>query len=186
MKKIQPITEYDTSEYPAVSEPPSRREFLGRTLSSALAIGAASLAGGAAALLTGEPDAEAGRRRPSRQQQIWFRLLRRHTFSGGRFYVDRLLLQTRSHRLAAFLQDRDERAGIDRVIRAVLTGATSHDLTDRKRLARLNRRVGQAIARRYRARRRRPVAAPIVTLDVRRRHRRPLPGGIRRPRRPHP
>ncbi len=186
MKKIQPITEYDTSEYPAVSEQTSRRQFLGRTLSSALAIGAASLGGGVAGLLTGEPDAEAARRQPSQQQQVWFRLLRRHTFSGGRYYVDRLLLQTRSHRLVAFLQDRDERAGLDRAIRAVLSGATSHDLTDRKRLARLHRRIGKAVAKRYRARRRRPVAAPIVTLDVRRRRRRPLPGGIRRPRYPHP
>lgn len=141
---------------------------------------AAGLGAGAAALVGRE--AEARNRDPLR---VTFRLSSRHHLPGCDYVVERLELQTPDPRLAAFLGDAREHAGLEKEVRAVLTAASCADVTHRKRLGALESRVAKAMAARYRARQRRQPAALIATL-VLGRYRPPVPGGIAVPSRPVP
>lgn len=199
MKRIQPVSTYRAADaYPAVSSnteegPVTRRDFLRSTLDRGLAVGVAGAVtagavggGGAlAALVLGEDDAAARGKGSRAYHRVWFRLVRPHYFSGGRYSVARLLVQSRSKRLVQFVADPKERNGLDGVIRAVLAGATSADLADQKKLSRLNRKVGKAIAARYHARTRRRAPRTLVSLAIKHRRRPPLPGGLRPPHPPH-
>jgi hypothetical protein len=197
-KKIKPTARYDAHRgYPTFEdEHTSRRDFLrqalhGAALGGAAALGAAAGLGGGtalASLLGDEPEARAGSRRGRKYYPVWIRLRRRHYFAGCQYHVDRLHVQTRNRRLAEFLGDAKEAVGIDQAVRRVLARVDCKDLTDQKRLARLHRRLGQALTAHYRRRRRRVAATPVVTLELRRRRRVPVPGGIRpvRPPRPAP
>ena len=59
-------------------------------------------------------------------------------------------------------------------------------MQDTKKLAKLHRKLARALVTQYRKQTRRKTRRPIVTLSLRRVRRIPVPGGIRRPPRPHP
>ena len=173
MKHIVPTRSYEgTATYP-VPAGISRRGAL-RVLATGLGAGAAALAAGRGA-----------RARSAKLHSISLPLAQRHYFSGCDYVLDRLDLQTPDGRLAIFLGDDKERAGLQAAAERTLRGTTCSDVTDRKRLYALEQRVGRALASQYRARTGRTAAPPIVTLAVTK-HRPPVPGGISLPSRPVP
>ena len=166
MKRIRPVHTYDDDrDYPANAEVDGgRRAALGR------------LFGGAALLVVGERAVDAvskGRGYHSTTFMFSPSLYRRTC----RLRVDSALVQSKDRRLVAFVRDAKERRGIDRALRPILVAAACADFTDQRRLAKLHRRLGNALAARYRARRQRATPRPIVTLNraIRRPHP-PLPG----------
>jgi len=169
MKRIRSVTEYDEDQgYPTTQQlDPERRATLLRLLGGAATAGAALLVGGA--------KAGAGTRgkgylstRFDFQPTIWKRSCR-VSFRG-------VLVQTKDARLIAFIKDRAERKGIDGALRPLVVGASCGDFTDGKRLAALQRKLGTTLAKRFRGRKKRRTARPIVTLSQRRsRPKHPIP-----------
>ena len=178
MKPIHPLDEYQEERgYPALAEVDSeRRAALGRLLGGAVAGGAVLLGGLGNALGASEKG----------------KGYHAHTFTlvggsvqvhGCRYSVSRLLVQSKDQRLITFVKAAKERAGIDGVFRKVLARAKCSDFTDQRRLATLQRKLGTALAKHYRARRRRGTPRPLITLHLgplKRRY--PLPPGLP----PHP
>jgi hypothetical protein len=90
--------------------------------------------------------------------------------------VTKILVQSRDRRLIAFVKNAKERQGIGQAFEKVLGSATCADVTDQKRLAALQRRLGAALASRYRRRTKRRTARPVVALHLEgRRRKRPHP-----------
>lgn len=173
MKPISPVRSYDgEATYPKAGGS-SRREVLG-TLAAGL--------GAAVGTMARAWPAEA---RGGRYHRVTLPLSRRHYFDQCEYVLDSLDLQTPDASLATFLADQRERAGLQKAAEGALRGTGCTDVTDRRRLAALERRLGIALVEKYRARTRRRAAAPIVTLSVTK-HRPPVPGGLRPPSHPVP
>ncbi len=161
MKTVKPVETYDEQSYPSVADSEldhvSRRGFLRVALGTSAAAGAMLVAGGGTGL--------AGGRRP-KTYKTTINLTRRHRFPYSNYQLDRLAVQSKSERIIRFLRNKKEAAGIDAAVRTVLKAHTCDDLLDGKKLARLQRRVGKAIAARYRKRTKRRIATPTVVLLV--------------------
>jgi hypothetical protein len=161
MKKVRPVQDYDEQSYPSVIDSEldhvSRRGFLRVALTSSAAAGVMLAAGGATSL--------AGGRRP-KTYKTRIHIGRRYRFRYGNYELSRIAVQSKSERFIQFLQNKKETPGVIKAVRKVLDAHTCADLTDGKKLARLQRRVGKAVVARYRLRTRRRIAAPTVVLFV--------------------
>ena len=159
MKKIQPHTTYDNDTgYPsAIEDHLSRRGFM----RSALA-GTAATAG----LLMQAPDGNARRPRTPKPKRVTLNLSNRYRFKHGNYQIQKIVLQTRSSALVAFLEDRREATGVQAALKKVLDAHSCVDLLNGKKLARLQLRVAKALTKQYRFRTRRVVATPTVVLFV--------------------
>ena len=160
MRRIQPTTRPPQEGYPSAFEHEealgaSRRDFLRR-----VATGAA-LAGGS--LLWPAGDAEAGRRQPKRHR-VMVSLGGGYAYPKSDYVAERVLLQTRSGRLARFLSDKRQRRPLVTAFLAVLRKHHCRDLQNRKRLAALERELGRAAAACYQRRTRHRASVPIATL----------------------
>ena len=165
MKRIRPNTGYaGDAGYPSVVDcAMSRRGFLRG------AVARLGLAGGAVVLESASAAAGKG----------WLRVelpLDVRLKGCGNRIVERLIVQTRSRRLHAFLRHKDEQRLVRQALVALLARHSCADTQDRKRLARLEAALARVIVVRYRARRRRRVALPVATLILARRRRMPTPG----------
>lgn len=183
MKRIEPTKQYDEDGgYPSVVDVDlSRRGFLGAA--AAAAAGAAGL--GAALLLP--PAAEAGRKRGMQKVVLQYRYQIRGCKHRARHRVEKLVVQSYDRRLIAFLSAAKERSGINAAVYAVLSKYKCADLLDAKGRAAMQRALGRAFAARYRKRRRRRVARPVVSIVVGRTRMHPPPdGGISMPSVPVP
>jgi hypothetical protein len=161
MKKIEPVHAYDAQRYPSVIDSEldhvSRRGFLRAALSTSAATGALLVAGPGTVL--------AGGRRP-KTYKTQVNVGYRYTFRHGNYELQRIAVQTKSERLIRFLEDKKEAPHITQAVRKVLDAHNCADLRDGGKLARLQRRVGQALRAVYRKRTKRWVAAPTVVLFV--------------------
>jgi hypothetical protein len=176
MKRIRPVGKQTEVGYPTPEVwGASRREFLRVTLRSAAALGAGVVLSGIG------DDVAAARTRRERYHATWFRLRRAYRFPRCDSKVTQIYVQSSSRGLIDFVRRAKERDGIDTVIRGVLAAASCATIQDRNRLARLEARLARALRAHFRARTRRSVAQPIVTLKIERAAR-PLPG---RPPVPH-
>lgn len=177
MKKIEPVPNYDSDEgYPSVAEGGlDRRRFLRAALASTAALGGSLLLGG-----------EAASRKRSKYHRVTIRLRSYYRYYPCRYRADSLLVQTKSKRLAKFLADAKEQARAEKALAKILRAAKCTDVQDQKKLAKLHKKLARALATHCRKRTGRKVKQPIVTLSLRRIRRIPVPGGIRRPPRPHP
>ncbi|MFH2009042.1 MAG: hypothetical protein ABI333_20800 [bacterium] len=157
MKQIRPSQRYnDHTGYPsAIDERFSRRTFLRATLTGAAAMGGLLIAGRGLS-----------RSRKSQLYRATIRMSQTYRFRYGNYQVDRLVVQTTDHKLALFLAQKREAPGIEKGVRAVLDGHSCVDLKDGRKLARLQRLLGKALAKHHRTRTRRTVAAPTVILFV--------------------
>jgi hypothetical protein len=150
MRPVRPVTAYTGQEaYPSVvSRALTRRDFLAGGLGL---LSAATLGGSSA-------------RAAPASHRIEVRLSYRFRFTGCDYVLDKLIVQTREASLAAFLKNKEEAAGIEGAVVQVLRGRACKDVTDRRRLAQLETRLGQALAARFRERLRKYVASPTVTM----------------------
>jgi len=166
MKPVRPLHDYDGAlDYPVV-----RRAFL--------AGGLGALAG----LVLGRADAGA---RASGPRRVSLTFNQRHVLDGCDYAAERVDGETRDERLAAFLADAKELAGTEAALLGVLRKATCAEVTDRRRLAALERRLATATVDHYRKRTGRAAGALILTL-VLGKYRVPVPGGISAPMPPAP
>lgn len=177
MKKIQPISTYDSDDsYPSVTgKNPDRRGFFKSAL-----VGSAALGG---SLLLG--DVAISRRKPQ-YHRVNFRLNGHYQYYPCRLRIGSMLVQTKSKRLAKFLGDPKEQARTEKRLSKILRAAGCTDVQNAKKLARLHTKLAGALSTQYRQRTRRKVTRPIVTLSLHPVRHFPVPGGIRRPHRPHP
>jgi hypothetical protein len=177
MKIIEPVSNYDSDEgYPCVDEGGvNRRSFLRAAFVGTATVGGSLLLGG-----------EAASRKRSTYHRVTFRLRGHYRYYPCRYRADSLLVQTRSSRFARFLANTKEQARTEKVLAKLLRAAKCTDVQDAKNLAKLHRKLAQALAIHYTKRTGRPVKRPVVTLSLRRIRHIPVPGGIRPPHRPTP
>jgi hypothetical protein len=177
MKKIEPVIEYESdSGYPSLpGDGLDRRRFLRTALASTAALGGTLLLG-----------TEAGARKRSAYHRATLHLRGYYRYYPCRYRAESLLVQTRSKGLAKLLADVKEQARAEQALAGILRAASCTDVQNQKNLARLHGKLAQALATHYRKRTGRKVGRPIVTLTLRRIRHVPVPGGIRRPPRPHP
>ena len=102
-------------------------------------------------------------------------------FQGCDYRVDRLIVQTRDAALAMFLRSAAELPGLRTAALTILRNRSCGEVTDRKRLAALEGRVGAALAARYLQRTRRATPAPVVNLVLTRRRPADVDGGLGQP-----
>ena len=161
MKTVNPLTSYEAQPYPSAVDAElahvSRRGFLRAALSTSAAAGVL--------LVAGRGTGRAGGRRPKTYKTA-INVGPRYTFRYGNYELQRLTAQTKNERLARFFGDNKESTGLGRAVRKVLDAHNCADLRDGRRLARLQRRVGRAIAAHYRKRTHRRVTPPTVVLFV--------------------
>jgi hypothetical protein len=177
MRPVKPVPTYtDSEQYPAVIGPaPGRRRFLIGLLGGAAA--------GATAALLGS---RRGHAETVSRQRVDLRLGSQFQFGGCDYVADRIIVQTMDTAMARFLQAAAELAGLQAAVLAALKGHVCADVTDRKRLATLEGKLGVVLAARYRTRTRRTTAAPIVTLVLTRRRPVDIDGGFGMPSVPVP
>lgn len=108
-----------------------------------------------------------------------------HGLSGCAELVERLIVQSKDARLAAFLKETRERGDLVKALRRALGGYSCDDLADQKRLARMEAHMARTLATHYQGRTRRRTALPIVTLVVGRRRNPALDGLSRTPSVPY-
>ena len=190
MKPIKPAPETtnDQIDYPTIKEAgPDRRDFLKQVLGWTAGAGAVWLLDSTVA----DSTAHAGAALKPIKGWYHVKVLvppYPHV-SGSGLAVCSIMVQTRNKAFAQFLIQPLEAKGIRKAILPKLTGLQNRDVTDRKRLAKLRRRVAAALLAHYKKRTRRRAARPVVTLALASRWscrgRRPLVRGrIRRPRHP--
>jgi hypothetical protein len=168
MKPIRPVPSYSDTYPSAIGPAPERRRFLLGLLGAA----------GATAVALGSRRSRAA---TTRQERVDLHLGAEVGFGGCDYVVDRLIVQTRDAALATFLRTAAELPGLRTAALAELRNRACGEVTDRKRLAALEGRVGAALAARYRVRSRRAATAPVVNLVLT--HRRPaeVDGGLGQP-----
>ena len=76
------------------------------------------------------------------------------------YWVCRVVVQTRSRKLARFLISKAELKPLRKVVLPFVKKLTARDITNRKRLARLRTRLAKTLVKHYQKRTRRRVAAP--------------------------
>jgi hypothetical protein len=161
MKKIRPVQDYIAQRYPSVIDSEldhvSRRGFLCAALSTSAAAGALLVAGPGTVLAGG---------RRARTYKTQVNVGNRYTFRYGNYELQRIAVQTKSERLVRFLEDKKEASHVIQAVRKVLDAHNCADLSNGGKLARLQRRVGQALRAVYRKHTKRWVAAPTVVLFV--------------------
>ncbi|MFH2009043.1 MAG: hypothetical protein ABI333_20805 [bacterium] len=159
MKKIQPLESYEAHEaYPsAVDTRLSRRTFLRSALTTTAA---------AAGVVLAPRTGATGTRPKPKLHKIHIRFRSTYRFRHGNYELQQLVAQSRDERLVQFLGSGKEAAGIETALRGLLEQHSCVDLRHGKKLARLQRRIGKALAEHYRARTRRWAKAPTVVLFV--------------------
>lgn len=160
----QPVPAYDGERgYPSMADCSlSRRGFL-RSVVAEAGAGAAALA--ASGVLLPHPGALAAPGQPWLKAVV--QLNPPYQLQGHRYRrVDKVVLQTRSSALHRFLTTAAELRSLGTALRVALRGATVADIEDRRRLARLEAKVGDAAAAQYRARTAKRAVPPIVTLVI--------------------
>ncbi len=161
MKKVRPVKNYDEQSYPSVIDSEldhvSRRGFLRAALTTSAAAGVMLATGGATSL--------AGGRRPKTYKARIY-VGSRYTFRYGNYESSHVVVQSKSEQFIRFLKDKKETAGVTKAIRKVFDAHTCADLTDGKKLVRLQNRVAKAMVARYRHRTLRRVATPTVVILV--------------------
>ena len=175
MKKIKPVSRYDSDDgYPSVTtDAPDRRGFLKVALAGTAALGGSLLLG-----------SEAASRKKSKYHRVTIRLQGHYRYYPCRYRAESLLVQTQSKRLAKLLGDAKEQVRAEKALAKILRAAKCTDVQSAKQLAKLHKKLANALASHYRKRTGRRVSRPIITLSLRRIRRMPVPGGIRRPHPP--
>jgi len=159
MKKIQPCKSYEDHEsYPSVVDTRlSRRTFLRSALTTTAAA--------AGVMLAPRTGLSGGRPKP-KLHKIHIRFRSTYRFKYGNYQLQRIVAQSRDEDLVRFLGNGKQSAGIEKALRGLLQQHSCVDLRHGKKLARLQRRIGKALAKHYRARTRRRAKAPTVVLFV--------------------
>ncbi len=179
MKRIRPETEYrDDGAYPSLHEL-DRRSFFRR------AAGAAAATVGA--LTAGSADARGRSRGAKEPEKITLSLPSWTPIGKSGYRAQKLDVWTRDQKLAKFLRDSRERAGIGLALGIPLRSANKTVVQDGRALYRLERRLARAVAKRYRQRTHRRATPPDVMLYLTKRGRYIRTGGVMvRPVRPVP
>ncbi|MFH2007012.1 MAG: twin-arginine translocation signal domain-containing protein [bacterium] len=157
MKRIRPIESYD-SGYPAEPERGvDRRNFL-----KALTAGAAGAA--SVALLETELSSRPLGGRPVSRYIAHLGFPKPYRFAGCARVIRALRVTTWDYQLSFFLNKQQERAGLLKVLYAVLSRHKCIDLTDASRRRRLQHKLGKALAERYTRRTKRQTPMPTAWL----------------------
>ena len=194
MKKVQPVKHYREHErYPSTlhrnhgsppstisppapeaAPPTSRRAFLGQALQGVVA-SLGTLAGGHVLLRSSE--AQAKTEKP-KKYRLSLRIHPVYAFRPCGYLVGHVIARTTDKRFASFATDKKNKKAISAALVAVLKKHSCRDLKDGKRLARLERRLGKALAALYKKKKKRRTPRPEVTLNAYKKKRRPPPPGV--------
>ena len=172
MKPIVPLDRLTGAGYPTLTEvAEERRGFLRAALAGAAVVGGT--------LLGARP--AAGRGQAATLVELV--LTQVHYFGGCNYSVRKLIVQSTAPKLIAFLRDDQERPELTASVLKVLRAHGCDDVTDRKRLARLESATAAAVLARYVGRQGQRAPLPIVNLVLE--NRRPvLRGRVRNPNLP--
>lgn len=182
MRKVQPVKYYKGHQnYPSsphthipTQPPTSRRAFLGEALDK-LAGGVGALAGVGALLSSREGGAKTEK---PKKYSLYLRLQKAYVFRPCGYLVGHITARTTDKHFVTFATAKSNKKGISDTVIAVLKKHSCRDLTDGKRLARLERRLGKALAAHYKKKTRRRTPRPEVTLKAYKKKRRPPPPGV--------
>jgi hypothetical protein len=152
MKPLKPVSQYAEDRYPSSEGAGFTRRGFVRVVFGGVGAAAVGVAAGA---VTGSDEAEARRgrklpgvaRRPKLQSVI--DLKPDFKLRGCKSAVASVTVRTYDHRLAAFIGDKKEHAGLHQAVVRVLAKHTCKDVTDAKRLSRLRRKLAAVLSERY-------------------------------------
>ena len=112
--------------------------------------------------------------------------LSRYLFRPCRYRVEHLVVETRNRRFAKFLSASKHRKAINSALQKVFRAHDCDDVTNAKKLARMERSLASALQSVYKKETKRRTRRPTVTLYLKKHRPMPLPGFVAPPSRPRP